>query len=181
VGRTRAGLGLAICHRIVTGLGGELSVESEVGRGTVLRTILPAAKARSLASPPAPEAIVPGRRGHILLVDDEVMLGKVLQRMLSAEHDVTFVTSALDAIAKVSAGERFDVILCDLMMPDVTGMDLHDALLRLAPQQAEKMVFVTGGAFTRRAREFLDQVDNPRVDKPIDAASLKALVRGLLR
>jgi restriction endonuclease Mrr len=67
------------------------------------------------------------------------------------------------------------------MMPDVTGMDLHDALLRLAPQQAEKMVFMTGGAFTRRAREFLDQVDNPRVDKPIDAASLKALVGGLLR
>jgi len=175
------GLGLAICHRIVTGLGGELAVESQVGRGTVFRATLPVAKDDAVEPAPAPEAVVPGRRGQILVVDDEVVLGKVILRMLSREHDVAFVTSARDAIARVSAGERFDVILCDLMMPDVTGMDLHEALVRLAPEQAEKVVFMTGGAFTSRAREFLDQVDNPRVDKPFDAASLKAIVRGLLR
>jgi signal transduction histidine kinase len=176
------GLGLAICHRIVTAMGGELIVESQVGEGTVFRTILQVARGDAAEVPSTPKAVVAGgRRGRILVVDDEVMLGTAIRRMLAAEHDVLAVTSARDAIGRVSSGERFDVILCDLMMPDVTGMDLHAELLRIAPEQAEKMVFMTGGAFTSRAREFLDQVRNPRVEKPFDVGSLKALVHGMLR
>jgi signal transduction histidine kinase len=175
------GLGLAICHRIVTALGGRLVVESQVGKGSVFRTILPPAKGDAAEVPQPPAAIVPGRRGRILVVDDEPMLGAAVRRMLSAEHEVLAVTSARDAIGRVSKGERFDIILCDLMMPEVTGMDLHAELLRLVPEQAEKVVFMTGGAFTSRAREFLDQVRNPRVEKPFDVGGLRALVHGMLR
>lgn len=175
------GLGLAICHRIVTALGGELTVESQVGKGTVFRAVLPVAKGDAVEVPPTPPAVAPGRRGRILVVDDEPMLGTAVRRMLSAEHEVLATTSARDAIGRVSKGERFDIILCDLMMPEVTGMDLHAELLRLAPEQAEKVVFMTGGAFTSQARAFLDQVRNLRVEKPFHVGSLRALVHGMLR
>ena len=175
------GLGLAICHRIITTLGGELVVESQVGRGSVFRIILPVAKDTATEPPSTPQLVVVGRRGRILVVDDEVMMGNAVRRVLSSEHDVLAVTSGGDALGRVAKGERFDVILCDLMMPDVSGMDLHAEIVRLAPEQSERMVFMTGGAFTSRAREFLDAVRNPRVEKPIDAGGLRALIHGMLR
>jgi signal transduction histidine kinase len=175
------GLGLAICHRIVTALGGQIQVETQMGKGTVVRTILPIAADTAVHTPPPVIPAVPKRRGKILVVDDEAALGTALRRALSTEHDVMAVTSAQEAILKVADGERFDVIFCDLMMPEVTGMDLHATLTRLAPDQAEKVVFMTGGAFTSRAQEFFDQVINLRVEKPFDIANLRALVHGLLR
>jgi len=69
----------------------------------------------------------------------------------------------------VSQPERFDVIVSDLMMPEMTGMALYDEVQRVAADQAERMVFMTGGAFTAAAREFLERVENPRIDKPIVA------------
>lgn len=175
------GLGLAICHRIITALGGRIVVESEVDKGTVFRTFLPVAKGDTAeVTPPPPVAVVSGRRGRILVVDDERLLGNAVRRMLSAEHEVLAVTSARDAIGLLSQGERFDVIFCDLMMPEVTGMDLHAELLQLAPEQAEKIVFMTGGAFTSQAREFLDHVRNPSVDKPFDRSKLRAIIHDLL-
>lgn len=175
------GLGLAICHRIVTALGGELIVESEVGKGTVFRTILPAAKGDviEVQSTPATTALGSGPKCQILIVDDEPMLGAAIGRMLSREHQVLVVMSARDAIERVSKGERFDVIVCDLMMPETTGMDLYEELARLAPDQAQRMIFMTGGAFTSRAREFLDQVPNPRIEKPFDASNLRAQVHSM--
>jgi CheY-like chemotaxis protein len=73
------------------------------------------------------------------------------------------------------------VILCDLMMPRMSGMELYAEVLKISPEQAERMIFMTGGAFTPRAREFLDTTTNPRVDKPFDAASLRAAVNRMIR
>jgi CheY-like chemotaxis protein len=175
------GLGLAICHRIVTSMGGEIEVESEIGKGTVFRLILPAATADSAEAPVPAPVVAAGRRARILVIDDELALASSVRRMLSSEHEVLAITSARDAIERIASGERFDVILCDLMMPEVTGMDLHAELSRLAPDQAEQVIFMTGGAFTSRARTFLDQVGNPRIEKPFDVHSIRALVRGMLR
>jgi CheY-like chemotaxis protein len=101
--------------------------------------------------------------------------------MLGREHEVDALNSAEEALGRIHSGQRFDVILCDLMMPQVTGMDFHAELLRHYPDLAAKMVFLTGGAFTPRAREFLERVDNQRVEKPIDVHGLKALVNDMLR
>lgn len=176
------GLGLAICHRIVTALGGQMRVESEVGRGTLVRTLLPISM-ESLPDAAAvrTDGVVPCRRGRVLVVDDEAMLGGVVCRMLSAQHVVVAVTSAREALARIEQGELFDVILCDLMMPEVTGMELHDELLRVAPQHAARMVFMTGGAFTSRAQEFIDQVPNARIEKPFDIDELSAVIQSQLR
>lgn len=176
------GLGLSICHRIVTALGGEITCESEVGRGTTFRVTLPAsphAIAQSTARPPVAGATM-AQRGSVLVVDDEVAVTRAVRRMLSGEHDVVAETSAADALALISRGRRFDVILCDLMMPEMTGMDLHDELQKAAPDQAAKMVFLSGGAFTPRARDFLDSVPNHRLEKPFEVQQLRAVIRDRL-
>jgi CheY-like chemotaxis protein/two-component sensor histidine kinase len=175
------GLGLSITRSIVTALGGRIMVESEVGKGTVFRVTLPAAPPQVDAEDPGERApLKQARRGQVLVVDDEPAIGAAIRRILAAEHDVTVLTSAPRALETVARGARFDVILCDLMMPHMTGMELHARIAALAPDQAERMVLLTGGAFTASANQFLDRVPNARVEKPFDPASLRALVRGLV-
>ncbi len=91
------------------------------------------------------------------------------------------MTSAKEALSQIADGRRFDVILTDLMMPDITGMEMYEHLCRIAPDQAERMIFLTGGAFTLRAREFLDAVPNQRIEKPFEAANVLAMIAGLAR
>jgi signal transduction histidine kinase/CheY-like chemotaxis protein len=176
------GLGLSICHSIVSSLGGAIEVETQVGTGTTFRVILPPAPAEAgeeAAPPRGPEQH--GPRGRVLVVDDEPAIGASIRRLLGAEQEVVALTSAEEARDLVARGERFDVILCDLMMPRMTGMDLHAELTTLARDQAARMVLLTGGAFTAAAKAFLDAVPNLRLEKPFDPANLRAIVRGLVR
>jgi C4-dicarboxylate-specific signal transduction histidine kinase/CheY-like chemotaxis protein len=175
------GLGLAIAQRIVTDFGGELRVESRIGRGTLFRVSLPVSGGAEPASSPTPPpaAAPPPRvaaRRRVLLVDDEIQVLRALQRGLSPTHEVVSVTSALEALDRIGAGERFDAIVCDLMMPEMTGMDLHARLLSLSPEAARRTLFITGGAFTPRAREFLERVPDRRLDKPFDADAVRRLI-----
>jgi CheY-like chemotaxis protein len=176
------GLGLSISRSIVVALGGAIEVESQVGKGSAFRIVLPAAT--SLADeevhPTEPAPMAHGRRGQVLVVDDEPAIGGAVRRVLAPEHEVTVLTSAAEARARIARGDRFDVILCDLMMPEMSGMDLHAELVALAPDQADRMVLLTGGAFTGAADQFLDRVPNARMEKPFDGASLRALIRGLI-
>jgi signal transduction histidine kinase len=177
------GLGLTICHGIVTSLGGALTFESEVGKGTTFRVELPAAgrtmgaNAVARVSSEAPAPSKPAAAGRILVVDDEPIVCFSLERLLSTEGEVVALTSARQALALIRSGERFDIILCDLMMPEMDAPVLYEEIRRIAPAQAERMVFVTGGAFTVRAREFLESVPNPRLVKPFDVEALVELVR----
>ena len=170
------GLGLSICHNIVTGLGGEISVQSAEGRGTVFRIALPAAATvqgnASTTAEPAPKAAC----ASVLVVDDERSIGVALGRVLRG-HDVTIVTSAKEALALIYAGKHFDVILSDLMMPEMSGMEFYDELARRAPQLVERVVFISGGAFTPTANAFFDRVPNVRIEKPFDPQSVRALVQ----
>jgi PAS domain S-box-containing protein len=176
------GLGLAICHRIVTDMNGELTVESEVGRGTTFRVTLPLARREeSEATVPVVEVLPACRRGRILVVDDEELVLSAVKRILRKEHEVVTTADAKEALALCARGETFDLILCDLMMPDMTGMDLHCELSRIAPAQATRMIFLTGGAFTAQARHFLSETPKEHIDKPFDAANLRAIAQRYLR
>lgn len=171
-----AGLGLAVCHGLVAAMGGTLSVKSAPGQGTTFRVWLRVATASEAHAPtPLPFTEDEGKR-RVLLVDDEPLVLKAMSRILK-QHEVTqagSVDAALDVIAK---GGQFDVILCDLMMPGRTGMDLYEALQREAPGLADRIIFVTGGAFTERAETFLREVPNRQLVKPVDATVLRQVVR----
>ena len=167
------GLGLAICRTIVVSMGGEIEVETE--RGTTFRVRLPAAPAVA-AEPPAPAEASPPRRQRVLVIDDEPNVGTLLSRVLP-EHAVTAETSARAALIRLRRGEQYDHILCDLMMPDLTGMDFYDALAYIDPALQSRVIFISAGAFTDRARTFLEQVTNPRLDKPFDMAELAAMLQ----
>jgi PAS domain S-box-containing protein len=178
------GLGLSICHGIVSGLGGEILVESTLGRGTTFKVLLDAAppseEADVSATPPG-AARAAAQRGRILVVDDEPLVARSLLRILAPHHEVVTRTSAREALADVQGGsEPFDLLLCDLMMPDMTGMELHARVRAVAPALADRTVFLTGGAFTPSAREFLARVPNPRIEKPFEPDALRALVAQVL-
>jgi PAS domain S-box-containing protein len=216
------GLGLAICKSIITSLGGQISVESAVDRGTTFRVVLPAcAEPARVAAPahdggrpstppfghrwslsagksavpeprpspppadPAPRrplgSALASRRARVLIVDDEPVLANALGRSIEPEHDVVVLSSGRDALDLLRRDDRFDVILCDLIMPAVTGMDLFEELRRTKPALAERIVFMTGGTFTPRTREFLATVRNPTLDKPFELSALSVLLRARAR
>ena len=91
------------------------------------------------------------------------------------------VTSARVALDLLAGGARYDVILCDLMMPQITGIELHGSVMKLDAAQAGRMVFVTGGAFTESARTFFETTNNPRIEKPFDLKTLRHMVNELIR
>jgi len=123
----------------------------------------------------------PSGRPSVLVVDDEPLILRIVAAILGPEHDVSCDPRADAALERIRGGQRFDVILCDLMMPQMTGMELYDAIFAIDPGQAEVMVFVTGGAFTIRGREFLDRVPNGTIEKPFNSASLLSSVTQVIR
>jgi signal transduction histidine kinase/CheY-like chemotaxis protein len=175
------GLGLSICHNLVGRMGGELTVTSEPGRGSTFRVRLREAPAVPAAAPPAPAPRRRLRRGRLLIVDDEPVLAETLAQLLEEEdHEVEQTSSARDALERIRKGSSYDVILCDLMMPELTGMQFHEAVDGLSPQQAQRILFMTGGAFTPAARDFLTRVTNPRITKPFQLEELERLLAPML-
>lgn len=181
-GQEQTGLGLSVCHGIVEGLGGAMEVESESGRGTTFRVTLPTSQRKRSLRPPEPHAELPPSSPHnvrarVLVVDDDPGVGNALSIMLEDEHEVTCVTKAQEALRLLLRDAGYDIVFCDLMMPEVSGMDLYEALRLNRPGEERKLVFMTGGAFTAEAKRFLSQVENLRIEKPFNLRELRRLVR----
>jgi PAS domain S-box-containing protein len=171
------GLGLSISQRIVHEMGGTITVDSIVGRGTTFRiTFPPAPGSEECHEPLAPAGTAAPRAGQVLVIEDDPRVADFVTRILATEHVVDSVTSASLALERIAEGKRYDAILCDVMMPDMTGIELHEALLVIAADQARRMVFLTGGAFTQRTRELLAAATNACILEPFDAKRLHLLV-----
>jgi len=166
------GLGLALTRAMLVEAGGDVALDGAPGRGTTFRIDLPAAEEVAPSPPPAAVAGAPAR---VLVVDDEPLVARAVARILSG-HQVQTTTAAREALARLRGGEPFDVVICDLMMPDLTGMDLHDALLAERPEYADRFLLLTGGAFTDRARDFLARTRARVLEKPVDAGALRTAV-----
>ncbi|HEX4475446.1 MAG TPA: ATP-binding protein [Polyangiaceae bacterium] len=181
------GLGLPISRGIVTALGGEITVSSTVGKGTTFRVALPALTAPDLASspegsaPPPPDLHASPGRARVLVVDDEPLVADMLRRALADAHDVTVATAAQTALDHILSGQEFDLIFCDVLMPRMSGMDLYDALQKQRPGMEARIVFMTGGAFTDRAAQFLAKVPNSKMSKPFDLTELERVVARVAR
>ena len=170
------GLGLAICRDIVDGFGGQISATSELGRGTTFRVRLPVSRKRpSVKAEAVKPSIVSERRGRVLVLDDDPVVLTTIRRALSREHEVTICSDPREALHQIACQGRFDLVLCDLMMPVMGGREFIEAAVRLAPQIAHKTVFLTGGAFTPEARTFLDDARIRCLSKPFDIHALRKL------
>jgi nitrogen-specific signal transduction histidine kinase/CheY-like chemotaxis protein len=168
------GLGLSICHGIVNALGGEIAVESVVGKGSTFRVTLPASN--QVEAPAASAPATCASRSRVLIIDDEPRVARALADLLGTKHDVDVEVSASRALERFIQGERFDVICCDLMMPNMTGMELQDALDERVPELARRTLYMTGGAFTPRAREFLHRIGNRALEKPFSVADVERAI-----
>jgi CheY-like chemotaxis protein len=125
------------------------------------------------AAPPA------AGRARVLVVDDEEMVGRVVQRLLARAYDVQLETDPQTALARL-ASETYDLILCDMSMPGVSGIDIHERLLSTRPELAERLIFLTGGALSPEVETFLAGCTNPVVHKPFNAQQLLATVAKFL-
>jgi two-component system, NtrC family, sensor kinase len=172
------GLGLSVCHGIITGLGGQLQVVSEPGRGTTFRVLLPVGDepAQQPEPPPAepPRPLSPRR---VLVIDDDPEVRQALARIIGSPHVVELAETAHEARERLlTRQECYDVIFCDLMMPELTGMDLYDILAAQRPEVLGSMVFMSAGAFTPRAARFLEEHATRRIEKPFDPVRVRSFL-----
>jgi PAS domain S-box-containing protein len=169
------GLGLSICLGLVQSMKGELSATSKPGVGSTFRVILPTSTQQPYLPTPSTVANA-NRRRRVLVIDDEPGIASVFRRIIGRSHEVVVVQSGREALALLEKDDAFDRIFCDLMMADLTGMDVYDALAARQRDCLERFIFMTGGSFTERARTFLQTVPFPRIDKPFDPQHIRDLV-----
>jgi signal transduction histidine kinase len=162
---TGTGLGLSICHGIVASLGGRIEVESKIDEGSLFRVVLPPIAAVE-SEPVAPASERPAARAHLLIIDDDAAVLRVLAQNCGRHYQVTTTTSAKDALVRISAGDRFDLIHCDLMMPELDGAAFAQKLAELAPEMVSRLALTTGGAFDDRGNALLEQRRYPVIHKP---------------
>jgi len=171
------GLGLSLCHGIVEGHGGALSLASEPGQGAIFRVELP------VVMPPAPVAkraaatgpAVTGKR--ILVVDDERLVLQLLGEMLGGDHHtvdtVADGTQALERLRETS----YDLILSDVRMPYLDGPGLYRALERRRPELCRRFVLMTGDVLSAEIQAFLEQTGVPGLSKPFDRSEVRRVIQ----
>ncbi|QDG53598.1 PAS domain S-box protein [Persicimonas caeni] len=167
------GMGLSICYGIVTDLGGTISVDSEEGVGTTFEVRLPPAQLPSDATSTLSdkESSVADSALHVLFVDDDALIRRVAERFLTKHHALVMASSGAEAL-ELLQGVDFDVVVCDLMMPEMDGRELYARCVELDLPCQDRFVFITGGAFTEEAARFAETVDASTVLKPFSRRDL---------
>ena len=167
------GLGLSICAEIVERLGGRITVESTEGEGSRFEVLLPAATGAAQRTPRSHEETGEQRqRRRVLLVDDEQALLRAVGRGLRRHHEVVEAANGAEALRILADDQGFDAILCDLMMPEVDGVEVVERLRARLPALAARVVLLSGGAVTSRASEFLAEAGLPVLYKPVGMRAL---------
>jgi PAS domain S-box-containing protein len=164
------GLGLAICRDILHGLGGTIALDSAPGAGTTVHVTLPRA-----APPRDGGRTAPACACRILVVDDDPLVARAVSRTVGRAGCVAeVVTDGPAALERLTRSPVPDVILCDLMMPGMDGPALTAALASRHPDLADRLIYMTGGAFTEAAHAFLDRTGAPCLVKPFSPQDLSA-------
>lgn len=176
------GLGLSISHQTIRDHGGRMTVKSAPGEGASFRVFLPVGAAP--VPPPVASQLAepsPQVRGRILVIDDEPLVGRVIRNALRSDHEVFVDQRAAEAVSRLERGETFDVILCDLVMPDVSGPAFYATIAERWPNLVERLLFMSGGAFTPSTMAFMAQRGTSVLSKPFEIPELKRLIRQHMR
>ncbi|MBN2462028.1 MAG: response regulator [Dehalococcoidia bacterium] len=181
-----SGLGLSVCHGIITEHEGNLYAESTPDKGTTFIIELPIAmgeqavikegKATEKKSRPSQRKLA----GKILIVEDEPAIRAVLTRNLSARgYQVQAVSNGNDALGKL-ANNIYDLLLFDLKMPGMSGRELYEAVKKKHPNSAKRVVFITGDVMTADTRDFLASTGRPYLIKPFDSKDIAGVIEKVL-
>lgn len=168
----RPGMGLAICRATIASHGGDITIGPREGGGTIVRIVLPTLEAESSKAQAEPLA----QQRRVLVVDDDPLVLRSLTRVLARDFEVAAARNGREALDLVRAGATFDAMLCDLMMPELSGIELHAVLERDDPELAKRTIFLTGGAFSGRAQTFLETIGQPHLEKPVDLKTVRELL-----
>lgn len=172
------GLGLSVSRNLVERYDGELTIESEAGVGTCVILSWPevAAPARLADVENAP--IAESSMLRILVVDDDELIRRTLRRILSS-HEVTEACSGAEALHGLAARSDYDVILCDLMMPGITGIDVYEQIKETEPALASRFLFMSGGVFGDDMEKRLARLNRSVISKPVDREALHKLLSSM--
>jgi signal transduction histidine kinase/CheY-like chemotaxis protein len=171
------GLGLFVSLGIITSFDGDIEIQSTLGRGTTVRVVLPPAPSDAAAERvPARRPLVVASNWRILVIDDDVLVARTIVRLLKG-HQVETATSGQAALRRLlQDAPAFDLVLCDLMMPDMTGMELFETIELSRPALAERFVFISGGGVNERSRQFIESHRERVLPKPIDTRAISRVL-----
>ncbi|HJN72732.1 MAG TPA: ATP-binding protein [Myxococcota bacterium] len=176
------GLGLPICRRIVRSFDGDIEVAATSSAGTTMRVTLPALLDETTFAEsytPTPLPIEPERKARVLIVDDEPLVCSTLRRGLAGAATVRVACSVQEALDALRKDNDVDAIVCDVMMPNLGGADLYQALQERWPQLASRMIFMSGGTLTARAQRVIGSSGRPVLEKPFDLHVLRGMIEDL--
>jgi CheY-like chemotaxis protein len=178
------GLGLSVSYGIIKEHGGRISASSHVGEGTTFVIELPIQGAESAdESQPDRGYVAPSpsqQVGQLLVVDDEPMILDLLIDILTeAGHRVDSASNGSEACRKIGS-RQYDLIITDMRMPQMSGMELYREITRIRPGMQGRVIFMSGDLIDKETVRFLEETGEPAVAKPIDIPEVLQVVSSAL-